>query len=210
MLMKDISLLPPDIKGQARARRRRIYFLTGCGLVLLALLLLYLSLLMATWHTHNQANSMKNQRMAVERRMGSYQEYVDMAERIENIDRLIDPITGSAPDWAGLLVNVNHSIPGDVWLTDLTAGSASNTAQEGGDSARGAADSPNQLILRGYSYNYHSIAGWLEDIRQVPELSGVHCQFASEETVEGQPAISFEIRAGISAAGSGGSDQGGE
>jgi Tfp pilus assembly protein PilN len=206
--MQDISLLPPEIKEQETARRRRVYFLTGCGLLLLVLLLTYSSLLMAVWHTQSQTDSLKNRRLAVERQMSDYQEYVDMVEQIENIGRLLGPITSSSLDWAGLLVNVNHSIPGDVWLTDVTAGFTSNA--KGDNASAPGTGGRNQLILRGCSYNYHSLAGWLKDIRHVPELSDVRCQFASEETPEGQPVLSFEIQADISPAGPGGTEKGGK
>ena len=92
-----------------------------------------------------------------------------MVEQIENIGRLLGPITSSSLDWAGLLVNVNHSIPGDVWLTDVTAGFTSNA--KGDNASAPGTGGRNQLILRGCSYNYHSLAGWLKDIRHVPELS---------------------------------------
>jgi len=71
--------------------------------------------------------------------------------------------------------------------------------------AAGKSPSPTQgapatgeIVLRGWALDQAAVSRWLEEIRGLPGLGDVRCQFAGEENSQGKPLIKFEIKAEVS------------
>ncbi|TYO95061.1 PilN domain-containing protein [Desulfallas thermosapovorans] len=69
--------------------------------------------------------------------------------------------------------------------------------QDGAGTARPEPRPGGELTIRGYALDYGAVTQWLEQIRQMPELAGVNCQFSSREQLHGEPVIRFEITAQV-------------
>lgn len=72
--------------------------------------------------------------------------------------------------------------------------------RDGTGTARPEPRPGGELTIRGYALEYGAVTQWLEQIRHMPELTGVNCQFSSREQLHGEPVIRFEIKARVVAA----------
>jgi type IV pilus assembly protein PilN len=212
--LKAISLLPPELKAERQRQRRRAVLLVGSAVVLLVFIGTYAALLLATFRTEAAARALQLRRVAVEKEMEQYREYVALQARLDRAASLLQQAVGRTPDWAQLLVDVNRDLPPVVWLTDLSAsfkpgqqapkplppgeeppaGGATPALQT---EATGAPGGAGELTLRGLAADHAAVAGWLEAIRRVPGLADVRCQFSTGETVEGRQVVRFEIKAAV-------------
>ncbi|MEW6424250.1 MAG: hypothetical protein AB1523_05805 [Bacillota bacterium] len=60
-----------------------------------------------------------------------------------------------------------------------------------------AAPAAGEVVLRGWALDQAAVSRWLEEIRSLPGLGDVRCQFAGEENLQGKSLIKFEIKAAV-------------
>lgn len=213
--MRNISLLPPEIKAQRHVRVRRASYIKRGGIVFLALLVIYTGAGLATLHARSRTAAVQVQRAQLEKEIAGFREYVAMEDRIIALEKLVKQAVVGSPDWAYLLADVNRNLPPGVWLTDLSGssgirskkGAAGKGGQEAAAPAAASQAGPGQgpktagpqgeLVIRGWTFDQPSLSLWLEELRGVSGLSEVRLQFANREAVEGRTLIKFEIKAGI-------------
>lgn len=180
--MKNISLLPPEIREEKKKRQNyRYYFLTGFA-VLAIFLIIFVNLLVMTANTNSQAASLERQRRDIENRMSELEQYAAMQERAQEAENLLRGAMGDVPDWDRLLQELSLSIPGDVWLSELNAAFA---------------DESGEIMIRGWSSRHDSVAAWLPRVENIEGMYDIRCQHSEENTVDGKPVIQFEIRGNL-------------
>lgn len=180
--MKNISLLPPEIRARQEARRKSRVLLLGSTAVLALFLVVYGSLFAIAWQTQAELRGLRTEREALQRELPAYQQYVSIQKQVEHTDKLLKDAMGRSPDWASILTGLGLHIPEGVWLTDLAL-------------AYKAGEVGSELTMRGAAKSHALVAEWLNGIRQVPGLSDVFCQFASAEDDSEKTTIRFEIKA---------------
>ncbi|MDI6907397.1 MAG: PilN domain-containing protein [Thermoanaerobacterales bacterium] len=207
-----INLIPPEIAARRRARRRRGLCLLGGAVVLAVFLGVYGALFAAAAHSRAEAARLRAEREGLERQAAAYEQYANLRAEATRAEGLLRQVVGAPPDWARTLAGIGLYIPANVWLTDFaatckpaegkkTAPSAPPAAPAAGAEGQGAtpASSPpppgGELTVRGWTFDHPSVARWLEEIRSVPGLTDVRCQFSSEDDLYGQPMVQFEIKA---------------
>ncbi|MEW6276900.1 MAG: PilN domain-containing protein [Bacillota bacterium] len=202
-MMKNISLLPPEIEARWRAQQKRRRYLLGGGLALLVFLAVYAALIALTFQAQLQVRALQAQRAAVQKEIAAYQEYAAMQARITSADNLLQQAVGTPPDWVQLMTGVSRFIPPDVWLTDFTAAVGAKEAGTTKPAPARQATAPQsrpeagEVTLRGWAFDHQAVARWLEEIRRVPGLTDVRCQFATEDTLQQKAMVKFEIKAAV-------------
>lgn len=101
--------------------------------------------------------------------------------------------------WDRILREVSLVVPGDVWLTQLTA-STPNAAAGGAAAvapAIAAGSSPNTLAATGFATSQENVAVLLARLESIPELTSV--QLLSSTRVDGDTGrvYQFSIQAGV-------------
>lgn len=210
-----------EYKLRLQQQRRRRMLLTAGGLTLLLLLIFYGTLLVLTQQARWEANQLASQRQVLESHMPALEQYATLQAQVQKTATVIKQAVGVPPDWAGILTDTGRYIPQDVWITDFSAAykPGSNTRKENapadqaapaegsGQAAPGSRQNnapakpapvvTGEITIRGYAIDRVSVARWLEEMRKVPGLNGITCQFVSEESLDGEPAARFEIKADI-------------
>lgn len=154
---------------------------------------IYAGLWTATLHYRNEARSLQSQRLPLEAQMSNYQEYVKMEEHLAALDKLVKQAVGNNPDWTLLILQMNRNIPANLWLTEVTI----TSNKEGSNPPAPATKSQGEVTIRGWTFDYSSLAGWLEELRQVPTLTDIKCQYASTESLNSKTIVKFEIKSDI-------------
>lgn len=180
--MKNISLLPPEIKAEARARRRRnLYLLVSVG-VLAGFVIFYSILHIETARTRSELRTLEEEREIVATEMDALGVYREMQADVEAAERMVQQAMGTTPSWGELLETVGLKVPHGIQLTDLNA-SYNNDSGE--------------LTLRGRADSHITVARWLEQMHEIPLLDRIYCQFADEGLHEGRVTVQFEVKARI-------------
>jgi Tfp pilus assembly protein PilN len=116
--------------------------------------------------------------------------------------------------WDRVLREISAVLPGDVWLTTLSAKSpqapiaaapattsttTSTTTTSAGTTtpAPPPAPAPGPLTLAGYTYSQEGVARFLSRLAVVPALQDVKLLQSSQATVAGQVVVSFSIQANV-------------
>lgn len=178
-----INLLPPEIlAGQEQKRKQQTLLMAG-GVVLAVFVVAFGALFSATAITKSEVKKIQAQRAVLEQQAEAYKPYEDMKTRVAQAEALMVQAVGTPPNWAGVLADVGIYIPPTVWLTNFNADYK--------------ADGKGEVVIRGQTYDHNSVAGWLEEIRSIPGLADVRCQFSSREGSAENQVIRFEIKANI-------------
>lgn len=217
--MKNISLLPPEIRARQEAHRKSRALFLGGTVVSALFLVVYLVLFAVTWQAQVQLRLLLSEREALEHSLPAYQQYISLQQQVEQTDKLLKKAMGTPPDWAAILSGFGLHLPEGVWLTDLTL-----VYEPGDEMAQASPGSPlpvelppappappapgpeteesgvnlgagSELTMRGAAKSHALVAEWLDGVRQVPGLAGVFCQFVGAEGEAEDKIIYFEIKA---------------
>ncbi len=178
--MKNISLLPPEIRAQEVAQEKGETYMAYSIIVLLVFIALYLILAVTTWVFHIRANSIADERSALEREAAQYQVYEDLINEIKSTSSLASQACGTPVDWSESILNINRYIPANVWLTEMTC-------------------SQTEVAFKGTAFDSASVARWVETLKIVPGVTGVNCQFVKDLNDEAvNLGTTYEIKTGFS------------
>lgn len=191
--MKNISLLPPEIKVRARTQQQQRYFLLGSGLVLILCLVIFGVLFTMTLHAESRLNTLQDQRTTIAGRAEGYKEYAQLQTRVQNIEGLAQRAVGKSPDWVLLMADVNRCLPPNVWMTGFSVSQSAELIKEKDKTA----NSPKGVIIQGWAADYSAVAQWLDGLYNVNSLSNVSCQYTKQQPNGNQTQVSFEITAAV-------------
>lgn len=212
--LKNISILPPEIRLQRQAGVRRAKHLKQGGTVFLLLLVIYTGTGLATLHARSRVTDLQRQRALLGEKISGFREYVAMEDRINLLDSLVKKATGSSPDWAAALVSINNTLPPGVWLTEFNGVAASrskkNETSKAGTTAAAktsgsgpvsgqtsrSRETGDEIVIRGYTFNNQDLATWLQKLGS-SGLADVRLQSAEREAAGNSSLINFEITAGL-------------
>ena len=114
--------------------------------------------------------------------------------------------------WDRILREISAVLPGDVWLTTLSAQSplpsttpsTTSTSTTTSSTTTGATTTtpaptlaPGPLNLTGYTYSQEGVARFLSRLAVVPALQGVKLLQSAQATVAGRVVVSFSIQADV-------------
>lgn len=193
-MMRRIDLLPAAYQERRRQRR-------NIGLVVIASMLVLL-LIIGWWvllgaQINDQRDQLADAQATNARLQGEIAElsrFADLeAEVSAKRDALLTVMAGDV-DWPAVMTEIAMVIPGEVWLTKLTA-SAGNT--EGATPVatetapiRVSEQTPfGRISFQGRSLTMPGVAKWLVSLRTVREFAAIWLNTATAEAAEGAPSI---------------------
>lgn len=206
--MVRISLLPPELKAERQARRRRRYFFLGSVAVLGVFATLYFVVAGATLYSRAELGRLEEHRAALETEKARYQQYARMQAEVKRLEKLVCQAMERPPDWEQVLTATGQYIPEGVWLTDFKAAWERKEKQkkklqakekEKKDTQAPTGPIPGELTLRGLALSHALVAAWLKELEQVPGIEDIRCKFTAERQVERTPLIEFEVKATVHA-----------
>ena len=110
----------------------------------------------------------------------------------------------SRVSWDRVFREFSLVLPGDVWLTNLSAKSPISPATNA--SSTGGSTVASMFTIQGRTYSHDGVARLLSRLQVVPDLTNVQLISSTRSTVANQPVVEFTIAADIaSTTGGGGS-----
>lgn len=183
--MIRINLLPPEILLERRRSARLANILKGL-LFLSVLLAVSFNLLFAlTLRTNSMIDESERQMSLINEEISQYQPYQLLQNRNNDRSRLVRAAMGIQPAWRETLGNLGAQIPANVWLTMVSMTRQENAAV---------------VSLHGLTYDHPSTARWADILSGTPGIGAVRVLYSSEENLDGQILVRFELRAEVTAA----------
>jgi Tfp pilus assembly protein PilN len=108
----------------------------------------------------------------------------------------------SRVSWDRVFREFSLVLPGDVWLTSLSAKSPISPATN--SSSTGGSTVPSMFVIQGRTYSHDGVARLLSRLQLVPDLTNVQLISSTRTMVGKQAVVDFNIAADL-AAPSGGS-----
>lgn len=205
--MKNISLLPPEIRAEQRSRQQLKLYLLCSGVVILVFLCIYGSLIFLTYQEKAIAGSLQEQKAEITRKAATYQKFGDLKAKVDALEKINTDAVDITPNWYNILAEVGSQVPDRVWLTGYTAtykAGESEKSQESnaeGDKASNVGSTlssqSGELTIRGKALSHKDVAVLLENMHSVQGLDKICCQFSSEEKLNEQKIYEFEIKASL-------------
>ncbi len=105
--------------------------------------------------------------------------------------------------WDRVFREFSLVLPGDVWLTMLSAKSPISPATNAATATGGGV--PSEFTIQGRTYSHDGVARLLSRLQVVPDLTNVQLLSSTLSKVHGQAVVEFSIAADIAPAGGTGS-----
>jgi Tfp pilus assembly protein PilN len=180
--MRPVNLIPPEERRGDKAPMRTgslgYVVVAGLGAALLAVTGVVL--------TNNQISDRKSEKAGLETqvaeaqaqadRLGSFASFASMQQARE---QTVESLAKSRFDWERVLRELAIVIPGDVWLTNLSASvsadASAGTASSGSSTASGAAQGITgpSLDIQGCAGGHEGVARFLSALRDIDGVTRV-------------------------------------
>jgi Tfp pilus assembly protein PilN len=102
----------------------------------------------------------------------------------------------SRVSWDRVFREFSLVLPGDVWLTSLSAKSPISPATNA--SSTGGSTVPSMFTIQGRTYSHDGVARLLSRLQVVPDLTNVQLVSSTSSKVGNQPVVEFTIAADLS------------
>jgi Tfp pilus assembly protein PilN len=165
-MMRQIDLLPA-VYAENRRERRTLAMIVGAGLVVLLLLVAYWFMLggqVSDAESNLAAAQQRNSQLQTQ--IAELQRFADLEAEVQAKETALKSVMSGDVAWPSVLTEVAMVIPGEVWLTDLTAsaGLTEGATPVGTETAavRVASDQPTGRVqFQGGSLTMPGVSKWL-------------------------------------------------
>jgi len=182
--LKNISLLPSEIKKQKESRQKqRIAVIAGIG-VLGVLLLAFGGLYTAASVERAQVAEQEERIENLEERIGELEKYAQMKEEVEEMKDHLREAMGNAPPWDIFLAELSGSIPGNVWMGNLSADFEEE--EEGGT-----------VNISGITHSHEDLSSWLQKLYRLDYLDNIRCRYSEKTEGDFVTEVHFNIQANL-------------
>lgn len=213
--MKEISLLPPELKEHEQEKRRTVLVHAVALGVVGAMLLLYAVSFGAAFISRLEYRSLQAKRISCEREIAALKPYADLDARYRNAAELLNEVRGTFRPWGAFLAGIGLRVPEGVWLTELTlskpgaqpsaqpagasGGSGAGAGQSEGTAPASASSSRLSYTcsIKGWAFGHFQLARFLDELQEVQQLSRIQCRTTSTGEYMESSAIQFEITADL-------------
>jgi Tfp pilus assembly protein PilN len=184
-MMRQIDLLPATY-AEHRRERRTLAMIIGAGLVLLLLLVAYWFMLggqVADAESDLAAAQQRNSQLQTQ--ITELQHFADLEAEVQAKETALKSVMNGDIAWPSVLTEIAMVIPGEVWLTELTAsaGLTEGAAPVGTETAavRVAGDrSMGRIQFQGSSLTMPGVSKWLIRLAGTRGFSAVWLNSANE------------------------------
>ncbi len=193
-MMRRIDLLPAAY--QERRRQRRAVGLVVIASMLVLLLLIGWWLLLGTQigSERDELEEAQARNSQLQTQIAALAPFAELQAEVEaKRAALVAVMTGDV-DWPAIMTEIAMVIPGEVWLTSLSAsaGTTEGASPVGTETApiRVSEQTPfGRISFQGKSLSMPGVAKWLISLRNVKEFSAIWLNTASATVVEGQQTV---------------------
>lgn len=183
-MMRRIDLLPA-VYAERRRQRRNVTSVLIAGLLILLLLIGWWFFLgMQINDAENELAEVQAENAALEAQIAELQRFANLAAEVEAKRTALQTVFAGDVDWPALLTEIAMVVPGEVWLTQLTAsaGTTEGASPVGTETAAVRIDDDEpfgRIAFNGTSLSMPGVAKWMLRLEGVREFFAVYLNNAS-------------------------------
>ncbi len=196
-VIRRIELLPASYRERQR-QRRTLTGIVGAGVVGLVLLGLYWFMLGGQINTaEEELAGVQAQNAQLQSQIAELQEFADLAAEVQTKRQALATVMTDDIDWPSILTELAMVVPGEVWLTNMTAsfGAGEGASQVGTETAEVRINPElaiGRITFSGSSLSMPGVAKWLIRLATVREFEAIWLGDASGgNLVGGRPVFTF-------------------
>jgi len=178
--MNHVSLLPPEIKKRRLEEKKQGLLVRVVIAIFLVVMCVYIFLLISTFLTRSDLESLRLEREAVESQAATLSEYEILYNNINAAEARLNAAMGSIPLWTEFLQGLGLALPQGVTLTNL----ALTYESESGT-----------LSMRGWTYSHSDVADMLDKLDTLEQLTDIRCRVSTETVNAGLDTVQFTVDA---------------
>lgn len=197
-MMRRIDLLP-SVYEERRRQRRNVLSIVLAGVLILLLLVgwwFYLGLQIGD--AEDELAEVQSRNAVLEQQIAELQRFAELAAEVEAKRTALQTVFAGDVDWPALLTEIAMVVPGEVWLTTMTAsaGQTEGATPVGTETApvRIAAREPfGRIAFTGNSLSMPGVARWMIRLETVREFFAVYLNNAAASGGEtGVELVTFD------------------
>lgn len=196
-MMRRVDLLPPSYVSRRRERRDVVIVVAATVLIVALLIGWWFILGMRVNDAKSTLAKIEQENLALQQDIGELQRFVDLQNEVDAKRGSLQTVMAGDVDWPGVLAEIAMVLPGEVWLTNLTA-SAGETE---GSTQVPTETSPipvadlepfGRIQFQGSSLTMPGVAKWMIRLEGVDSFFATYLQNATaSESETGQDVVSF-------------------
>ena len=200
-LMRRMELLPPRYALKRRARRNIGLVAVGGVVVLAALVVWWVLLGGEVADAERELAVVESRNASLQADIDTLQRFAELSDEVAQKRTALQTVMAGDVDWPALLTEVAMVVPGEVWLTGMTAsaGTAEGATPAGTETApvRISEETPfGRIQFQGSSLSLPGVAKWLIRQQSVDDFSAVWLNSATEtpadEATSAVPLTTFD------------------
>lgn len=198
-MMRRIDLLPSVYEDRRRQRRNVTSVLIAGALVLLLLVGWWFFLGMQINDAESDLAEVRSRNDALQTQIDELRRFAELEAEVQAKRTALQTVFAGDVDWPALLTEVAMVIPGEVWLTNLTAsaGTTEGAAPVGTETAPVRIDSKEpfgRITFTGTSLSMPGVARWMLRLESVREFFAVYLNNATvaEDAAGGPSLVGFD------------------
>lgn len=188
-MMHRIDLLPSVYQERRRQKRNVTSVLIAGLLVLLLLLGWWFFLGMQINDAEDELEVVQATNAQLEAEIAELQRFAELAAEVEAKRTALQTVFAGDVDWPALLTEIAMVVPGEVWLTNLTAsaGQTEGATPVGTETAAVRIDDKEpfgRITFTGNSLSMPGVARWMIRLESVREFFAVYLNDATVNEAE--------------------------
>jgi Tfp pilus assembly protein PilN len=183
--LRNISLLPAELKSYKESVGRISRIAVTVIILLLVFVLVYVSLSFAFLAPGRELAQVRSQRAEIGLKIAGLKQYGETAEEISVMEVKLKQVMGDRPWLDDLLSQIFASFPSSARLNELSIDFRSDDADDA------------EIKMKGLADSHVYVADFLASLKALDSLEEVSCKSSVVSDGDGGSAVSFEINAGI-------------
>jgi len=196
-MMRRIDLLPPSYLERRRQRSSLVLVGVATAVVVLLLLGWWFYLGMQVNDAEQELADAQAANVELDRQIQELQRFVVLQNEVQEKRTSLQTVMTGDIDWPGILAEVAMVIPGEVWLTNLTASAgvtegATQVPTETSPVPLSGAEPFGRIQFQGSSLTMPGVAKWMVRLEGVETFFATYLQNATQgEAAEGSEVVQF-------------------
>ncbi len=195
--MRRIDLLPEAYAARRRERRDVAIAVVAGAVVLLLLVGWWVLLGFRINDANRELADVQARNLQLQEDINELQEFVELQNEVTAKRGALQTVMAGDVDWPSVLTEIAMVIPGEVWLTNLSASAGQTEGStpvptEQNPIPLSAQEPFGRMQFQGNSLSMSGVGKWMIRLREAKEFRALWLNSATETELESAEVVSFD------------------